>query len=72
MLRQIHAADLRSAARDAEMELNFPKAAEFWEAAIFAYPPGVAKSRAGRAELALMRRRLDACRHLVNQPIGHA
>ena len=72
MPRRIDSAILRSAAHDAEMNLDCLKAAAMWEAAIFAYSPRIAKLRRGQAELALMRKHLGACRLQIGRPIGHA
>jgi hypothetical protein len=72
MNRTATSADLRSAARDAEMHLEFPRAAAMYEAAIARYPRRAARGARGRKELDFLRQRLAACRRQAGTPLGHA
>jgi hypothetical protein len=65
-------AALRSAARDAEMELDFARAAALYEAAIFHYPARVAAGGHGQRDLDLLQKRMAACRRQATSEIGHA
>jgi hypothetical protein len=72
MNRTANSADLRAAARDAEMQLDFPRAAALYEAAITRYPQRAAQGALGQRDLALLRARMEACRRQAATEIGHA
>jgi hypothetical protein len=72
MNRTATSADLRSAARNAEMELDFARAAALYEAAIARYPKRAAAGTLGQRDLDLLRRRMEACRRQAASVIGHS
>jgi hypothetical protein len=65
-------ADFRGAARRAEMELDYPRAAALYEAAIAAYPPRAARGALGQRDLELLRQRLELTRSLARSEQGRA